>query len=127
MTFSITPLVSGGYLVEGTDGKGVDGTTVLRSEKWDAVKYTRAWDLATDEFNKVVEEFFAPLTEAADAAKTKVTPPQVAWNQVTITEGTEGTESKVITLDEHGVLLRLIEEGHDDKLRWVNGDLVAIV
>lgn len=127
MTFTITPLVSGGYLVEGTDGKGTDGTTVLRSDKWDAVKYTREHKLATEDFNQVVKEFFAPLTDAADAAKTRLTPPKVVWDQVVITEGTEGTKSEVITLDEHGVLLRLIEEGHDDKLRWVNGTLVATV
>lgn len=127
MTFQITPLVSGGYLVEGTDSKGVDGSTILRSDKWDAVKYFRTHDLATAEFNQMVSEFFAPLTEAADKAKALIAGPTKDWGTVILNEGVEGQPTKSVELDEHGILLRLLDEEQVDQLRWVNGELVATV
>jgi len=128
VTFTTTPLVSGGVLVEGTDSKGNDGTTILRSERWDAVVHIRTHTVATDEFNEMVEEFFKPLTDAADKAKALIAGPTSDWDMVTIKAGTEYEEAQVVHLDEDGILLRLLAEGQHDKLRWVNGDkLVATV
>jgi hypothetical protein len=127
MAFEVTPLVSGGYLVEGNDSKGTSGSTVLKSSKWDMVKYLRTHDLATAEFNQMVSEFFAPLTEAAAQAKARIAGPTKDWGTVIIGERVEGKEPRTVELDEHGVLLRLLDEEQTDQLRWVNGDLVATV
>jgi hypothetical protein len=127
MAFEITPLVSGGYLVEGNDFKGNSGSTILRSARWDLVKHLRTHEVATEEFNLMVTEFFAPITAAADKAKALIAGPTAEWGTVTITEGTEGKAGQIIELDEQGILLRLLDEDQVDKLRWVNNELVATV
>src|SRR3954469_8452849 len=69
MTINITPLINGGYLVEGTDSAGREGTTGLPSERWEMVTHLRNHEVAQEQFDDVVKEFFAPLTDAADKAK----------------------------------------------------------
>ena len=128
MTFTTTPLADGSTLVEGTDSKGNEGTTILKSEKWAAYLHLLANEQANALFDEEVREFFAPLTEAADRAAT-------LFNQLngvdedlavlTIDEGSKTTEARVIVLDEDGILLRLLHEGLTDRLRWVNNVLVA--
>lgn len=127
MTFTVTPLVSGGYLVEGQDGKGAKGTTVLRSEAWDYVLHLRAHEVADADFDATVKEFFAPIMEAADAHKAAVAGPANTWSTVTFGENVEGKRARTFELDEDGVLLRILDETDGSTLRWVNGGLVAVV
>jgi hypothetical protein len=122
---AVTPLASGGYLVEGQDSKGVDGSTILRSDRWDYVQHLRAHEVADAEFDAAVEKFFAPLTKAAEKAVAAVTGRTNEFATVTIGETVEGKQAQVIELDEAGVILRLIDEGKTDHLRWISGDLVA--
>ena len=123
---SVTPLVSGGYLVEGPDSKGTTGSTIIRSDRWDYVQHLRAHKVADAEFEKAVEEFFKPLTDAADKAAAALTGRTNELATVTIGEVVEGKDAHVIELDEAGIILRLIDEGKTDQLRWVNGDLIAV-
>jgi hypothetical protein len=119
MTFTTTPLVNGGYLVEGTDTKGVFGTTILDSNSWDALVHLRTHKLAQEDFDQVVGEFFAPLVEAADKAKSQLKGAAQDWGTVTLGEQVTGHEAEVVQLDS--------DEGHDRLLRWVGDDkLVAI-
>jgi hypothetical protein len=127
MTFTVTPLVSGGYLVEGQDSKGVDGTTVLHSQSWDYVQHLRTHEVAQAEFDATVEEFFAPLTDAASAFNAKLAGPTNEWGTVTIGETVEGKEARVLDLDEAGIVLRILDETDGSSLRWVGGDLVAVL
>lgn len=121
--FEVTPLLDGRTLVEGTDIKGVEGRTVLSSPAWQAVLDYRKQDEAMAEFDKTVEAFFAPLTEAADKlAETTVNP----WATVTIGESVEGVTAREVKLDEQGIILRLLAETDGSMLRWVGNDLVAI-
>lgn len=129
MTFTTTALLDGGVLVEGTDSKGNDGTTILKSERWTAVLHMRAHEVAQDQFDAAVKEFFAPLTDAADAAKallSNTTSNGKDWGHVTLGEDVEGTQSQIVELDEDGILLRMLAEGAHDQLRWVNDRLVAV-
>lgn len=127
MTFTTIPLISGGYLVKGTDAEGNKGTTILTSERWDAVQHLRSHKVATEDFDRVVEEFFAPLTEAADKAKALVAGPAQEWNTVTFGEKVEGSELETYELDNDGILLNILDAGQSDLLRWVGDDqLVAI-
>lgn len=121
--FEVTPLLDGRTLVEGTDIKGVEGRTVLSSPAWQAVLDYRKQDEAMAEFDKTVEAFFAPLTEAADKlAETTVNP----WATVTIGESVEGITAREVKLDEQGIILRLLAETDGSMLRWVGNDLVAV-
>ena len=121
--FEVTPLLDGRTLVEGTDIKGVEGRTVLSSPAWQAVLDYRKQDEAMAEFDKTVEAFFAPLTEAADKlAETTVNP----WATVTIGESVEGVTAREVELDEQGIILRLLAETDGSMLRWVGNDLVAV-
>lgn len=127
MTFTTTPLINGGYLVEGQDSKGNEGTTILLSDRWDMVQHLRAHGTAQEVFDQAVQEFFQPLTEAAEAASAVLRGPTQDWGRVTLGEAVQGHEEEVIQLDTDGILLRLLAEGRHDLLRWVGGDtLVAI-
>jgi len=127
MTLKVTPLINGGYLVTGQDSAGAEGKTILRSERWDLVVHLRNHKVAEEEFDEVVKEFFAPLTEAADKAKAIIAGPTSDYGSVSIGENVEGSEAKVIELDEDGILLRLLSEGNQNLLLWVGDDkLVAI-
>lgn len=127
MTFTVTPLVSGGYLVEGQDSKGVEGTTVLHSASWDYVLHVKAHEVADAEFNATVEEFFKPLTDAAEAHVKALAGPTNEWATVTVGETVEGKTARTLELDEAGIILRILDETDGSSLRWVNGDLVAVL
>jgi hypothetical protein len=123
---STTPLVGGGVLVEGKDITGRKGRTVLWSGAWDAVQAVRAHAEANEVFDAHVREFFEPIMKAAEAAKAIAHPNSTAEEQYVITEKVEGVEGEVIILDPQGVILRLLDEGKHDRLRWVGDELVAI-
>ena len=123
--FEITPLLDGSTLVEGTDSKGTSGSVVLYSPAWQAVVNARTQAAATEEFDATVEAFFAPIVEAAEkVAKVDENP----WATVTIGEEVEGKTPQVIHLDSEGIVLRVLEEGDSDALRWVaNGTQLVVV
>lgn len=125
--FTITPLLGGGTLVEGTDVTGKSGRTILISEKWNAVKTVRAHIAASEAFDEVVTEFFKPLTDAAEAAQAIAHPVTNDWSMVTISEGTEFEPAEKVRLDMDGTILRLLEEGQHDLLRWVGEDTLVAV
>lgn len=126
MTFTVTPLLDGGMLVEGTDSKGVEGTTILYSERWAAVQHVLAHKEASAVFDEAVQEFFKPITEAADAAKAAITKPANKWNTVVLNEGVEGKPAESIELDSDGILLRILAAGGGDQLRWVNDGMTLV-
>lgn len=123
--FEVTPLLTGGTMVKGTDVTGAEGSTVLWSDAWQAVQMAKAQSEAMAEFDASVETFFAPLTEAADKLATFNQPSE--WETVTIGEKVEGQDVKVIRLDHDGVLLRLLAETDGSQLRWLDAfTLVAV-
>jgi non-ribosomal peptide synthetase component F len=125
--FIVTPLLGGGTLVEGSDITGKTGRTILISAKWEAVKTVRAHMAASEAFDAVVTEFFAPITEAAEAAQAIAHPQKDDWATITLVEGTEFEPAEKVRLDMDGVILRMLEETDGSQLRWVGEDtLVAI-
>lgn len=123
--FEVTPLLTGGTMVRGTDVTGAEGSTVLWSDAWQAVQKAKAQDEAMSAFDASVEAFFAPLTEAADKLASINEPSE--WETVTIGEQVEGQSAKVIHLDPDGVLLRLLAETDGSSLRWLDqSTLVAV-
>ena len=75
----------------------------------------------------MVSEFFKPLTDAADAFNAKLARPTNMWGTVTIGETVEGKTARSFELDEAGIVLRILDETDGSSLRWVNGDLVAVL
>jgi hypothetical protein len=125
--FEVTELLDGRTLVEGTDAKGVEGRTVLCSPAWDAVLRFRAEGEAMAEFDKTVEAFFAPLTEAADKLEAAALGKSNPWSTITVGEDVEGKEAREVHLDRDGILLRLLAETDGAMLRWADeSTLVAI-
>lgn len=125
--FTVTPLMGGGTLVEGSDITGKEGRTILVSDRWDAVKAVRAHNEAQMVFDAAVTEFFQPIVDAAEAAKGIAHPTAEDWSRVVISEGVDGTEAEVINLDMDGILLRLLEETDGSQLRWVGEDTLVAV
>ena len=122
--FEVTPLQDGSTLVEGTDSRGNTGSAVLYSPAWKAVMDARIQAAAMEEFDATVEAFFAPIVEAADKL-TKVD--ENPWATVTIGEAVKGKTPQTIHLDPEGIVLRVLEEGDSDNLRWVAGGTQLVV
>jgi hypothetical protein len=121
-----TKLMGGGTLIEGTDITGQQGRTVLVSSRWEAVQSIRAHIAAGEAFDEAVKAFFAPITDAAEAAAKIAHPSASQYDTFVVSEGVEGEEREVIQLDAAGIILRLLDEDRQDLLRWVGDDLVAI-
>lgn len=130
MTFTTVKLTNHRVIVRGTDSFGAQGETVLDSEQWDRINKRTDHDAAVEAFNEAVTTFFAPLTdaiEAAEAATQGEGPDPVSY--VVLNEGTvatSGEERQVVNLTRDSIVLRLIEEGQSDRLVWVNKELEVL-
>lgn len=125
--FTTTTLVGGGVLVEGTDNAGREGTTILRSETWNEVVKYQQQVAAVEQFDKSVDEFFAPLLAAVD--NLKAGEDETGMDVVILKEEIPGVDEEPevrIKLDSEGTVLRVLAEGDHDTLRWVNGTLVVV-
>lgn len=122
-SFTTTPVVGGGTFVEGTDVTGVSGSVILHDPSWSAYQDSLQHKAATEEYDAVVKAFFAPLVEAAEAAKK---PEKKDWSTIVISEPVEGKQGVGVRFGPEGVILRIIAETDGSSLRWVNGHLVAL-
>lgn len=127
MTFSTKQLVGSRTLVTGNDNFGNSGSVVLDSSQWESVKAHDEAHQAEDLFNSSVEEFFAPLTAAAEileaAAQGKAEDP---ISYIVLHEAVEGVAprpSDTLRLTKASQILRLLELNGGDRLVWVNDDL----
>ena len=117
-------------LVRGQDSTGRDGETVLDGSEWAEVNRRLSLKTATVQFDEAVEQFFAPLMEAVEkleAAGIKQDTDPMSY--VVLEEGNEGeasTERVVHHLSKDSIVLRLLENGGDDRLVWV-GDTLEIL
>lgn len=126
MTFTTIPLTNERVLVKGTDIAGTADETIVSSAQWNELKVRDDVRRAQEDFDATVDEFFAPLLEAAEKAKGAVDKPRDPLGYVVITEGQEGrpaVREHVVTLTRDSIILRLIEQGNTDRLIWVNGEL----
>lgn len=125
--FTTTPLLSGGYLVEGTDDAGNTGTTVLMSDKWDMYQHTLLHKQAEEIFDAGVEAAFAPLVAAAEEAQALLDGSKSEFTSVVIDEGVEGQPTIEVHFDLDGTILNILDKQRFELLRWVGNDtLVAI-
>lgn len=126
MTFTTSNLVNDRVLVQGTDGNGVTNQTVIDGREWAEVKAHQEFNAADADFDKAVNEFFAPLVKAAEAREAVFKQEEDPLSLVILDEGEEGTPARarqVRRLSRDSMILRLIESGQDDRLVWVDSDL----
>ena len=131
MSFTTTALVGNRVLVTGTDFLGTEGKAVLDSSQWVAVNARKQHNVASKEFDTAVEEFFAPLTQAADKAHAATQGPvEDPITYVVIDDAVEGVQGKpahVEKLTRDSVILRILEEDSDTtRLAWVADQLEVL-
>ena len=68
--------------------------TVLDASEWNHVKEDQSFSRAQADFDAAVEEFFAPLTEAAEKAHVSVQRPDDPASYVVVSEGTEAVQGR---------------------------------
>ena len=129
-SFKTIRLANHRVLVDGTDAFGNSGRTVLDSTQWDGIKAELTKSTVEDQFNKAVEEFYAPLIEKIDAivAADEKSIVDDAYTLVVgeTVEAVDAVAPAVYRLSQDSAILRLIEEGKTDRLVWV-GDKLEII
>ena len=125
-TFKKRNLANHRALITGLDEAGVQHQTVLDTEEWDLLNKRTGFTAAIEEYDAKVAEFFKPLTEAADrlenAHKIQTDPAFYVVEQEKV-QPTDGQPEMLHFLSHDSVVIRLIEEGHTDRLVWVGDDI----
>jgi hypothetical protein len=124
--FQYTRLVGDRAHVTGTDANGVTGATTVNTSEWDTVCANSNFKQAESDFDAAVQEFFAPLTEAAEKIGKKLEKADDPMSYIVEDEGTEavsGVAPKVHRLSRDSVILRMIDAGDVARLVWVNDEL----
>lgn len=130
MTFTVQYMLGDQALVSGTDLAGNTGKTMVSTTQWEELKSRKNFSSAVEDFDAKVEEFFAPLVKAAEAAQQATAPKAPdALSYVVLKEGVEGVpaeQSEIVELTHDSIVLRLIEEGKTDRLTWVDESTLGI-
>lgn len=127
--FTTTKLTNDRVLVTGTDLTGTAGKTVLDASQWVELNGRTDFNKAQLAFDEAVEQFFAPLSEAAEKLDKAMTRPTDASAYIVLDEGSEGEAARpahIVALNHDSIVLRLIEEGSTDRLIWVGETLEVI-
>lgn len=127
MTFATQKLVGERVLVNGSDSYGHEGSCVLDSTQWTEVNGSKAWSLATADFDKAVHEFFAPIEAAIDALGAATKPKEKdPASYVVLQEPVVGVPAQpgnLVHLTHDSIVLRLLESGQHNRLVWVDNTL----
>lgn len=131
--FTTIRLTNNRVLVRGTDFTGQFGETVLDASQWEFAKSQVQVREDQERFDDAVEEFFKPITEAAETlAKAQGRQPEDPSTFVVLAEAQEAQEASpakeahIFHLSPDNVVVRLLEEGHHDRLIWVGGTLEVL-
>lgn len=125
MQFSYTPGVAGTGVISGTDKHGVTGQQFVSSRTYDHAQHLVATVNKGEQADEAIREFWAPLTDKLEALE-DVDVFDPLDGTVTIKDAYEdvpGDQGLEATLDHDGVLILAVEDGHWDRLSWVNGEL----
>lgn len=130
MSFNVQSMLGGEALVSGTDCAGKYGQTRVSTVQWDELKAKKNFSSAVEDFDRVVEEFFKPLTEAAEAANAAGETKHDPTEYIVLTEEVEGVEhqpEEIVELTRDSIVLRLIEEGNTDRLVWITDSELGVL
>jgi len=121
-----TALTNHRVLVTGSDVFGVEGKTVLDSHQWDELNAHNDHAEAHEAFEAAVEAFFEPITKAAEILEQSHAETEDSLFTVQVSEAVEATAGRpaeVIHLHKDTAILRLIDQGDQARLIWVNDQL----
>ena len=126
MSFNLTMLAGNQALITGDKSKQ---RCVLDATQWIQIKQHQQRIEAEEVFDASVEEFYKPLTEAAESYESmlgQIVKADPAFEYVLQpgVEGTEKTSREVYYLDNASAILRMIESGDTDRLIWVNDQIL---
>lgn len=131
MSFTVQSMLGSQALVSGTDSLGQTGKAIVSTVQWDELKAQKNFSAAKDDFDAAVEEFFAPLVEAAEKAhEAHVAKPQDPAEYVVLTpevEATPGQQAEIVSLTTDSIILRLIEEDNTDRLVWLDDTHLGVL
>ena len=127
MSFTTTELVNNRVLVEGTDRLGILNRTVLDTTQFNELYQSDQHAAAHEAFDAAVDAFYAPLLEAVEAFDTAhAAARDEDLFEVVVQEAVEPTAGQPEIrrrLTQDTVILRLIEQGDDDRLIWIGDSL----
>ena len=129
MTFTINRLVGNRAVIAGNDKFGTVNSIVVDTTQWDDINKTTQFDQAQEAFEAAVEEFYAPILEAAEKAKQAIKRPTDSIGYVVLHEGVEATAGQaehLIHLNHDSILMRVVESGNTDRLMWVGDNLEVL-
>ena len=127
--FELTALNNNQYLVEGKDSWNNYGQQVVDGHQWNELSHASAADAAKADLDTALAEFFKPISEALEAAKSAVSVNTDDLAFIVMKEpskGTSATLGEVVYLTQDSQIIRAIKEGKTSRLRWVNDTLVIL-
>lgn len=122
-SFEITRFKGAVFAVRGTDIEGNTGKAVLYSPTWAAVLEARKQTLAQETFDLAVREFFAPITDAVDAAAKQ----GKDFSSVTIVEEEPGVVRQAIALEREGEILNILDQERGDLVLWLDDHTLGAI
>lgn len=132
-TFNVTELAGHRALVTGDANQQCILDTTERDELRLLIENREVDQM----FDEDIEDFFAPLTRAAELHDRRHELLAQQFNQADdpafslvlkeAVEGVEGVEEERVILSHDSVVLRLIDSGRTDRLVWVGNDRIEVV
>lgn len=129
-SFTVQNMLGNKALVTGTDDLGNTGKTIVDTTQWDEIQQDARFSTAKADFDAAVNEFFAPLVEAAEAAEAATRKTYDELEYVVVTEGQEGqpsVEQEILELSQDSIVLRIIESGNTSRLVWVDESTLGVL
>lgn len=127
-TFVATELTNNQYLVTGTDIIDAEHQALLDGTEWNELKEEARADAAGKKLDQAISDFYAPLIAAEEELK-KSMAAQLDPDAFIVEEeggpGQPATKRIVRELQPDTVVLRLIDQGKIDRLRWVKDSVVV--
>ena len=131
--FNVTELAGHRALVTGDANQ----QCILDTTERDELRFMLKNREVDEIFNEDVEDFFAPLTRAAELHDRRHKTLAQQFNQADDpifnfvmkagVEGVEGVEEERVVLSHDSVVLRLIDSGQTDRLVWVGNDTIEVI
>lgn len=127
--FAQTPLAGERILVQGPSGE----QCVLDANQFNELKKHQAFDAAAEEFDQVVNEFFAPMLDAISLIQDKLGATEIRTDDPYIlvlepeVQGAESRPAKTLLLEHDTAVLRLLDAGQEDRLIWIGSDRIEIL
>lgn len=132
-SFTVQGLLNGGAVVMGTDIHGAQGMMEVSTHQWESIQRTVQSRSNQEQFDQKVEDFFKPLTDAAQAVLDASKQERDPLSYVTLKPGVEGTiaaAEEVVHLNNHSIILRILEDGIQsdiNRLVWLDDETLVIL